>query len=480
MSPAADLEAIEARLASSPAVAAARAGIAPAAEAWVVGGAVRDALLGREVGDVDVAVASDAREHAREIARTAGGHPFELSGEFATWRVGARDGSWSVDVAELRGGSLAEDLSLRDFTVNAIAAPLHGGTPIDPTGGAADLDAKALRAASERAFADDPLRLLRAARIAAALGLEIDGGTIALARAEAARAAEPAGERQFAELSLLLAGPDPLGGLAWMDELGATAVVLPELEGLRGVRQSANHHLDAHGHTLEVLRRALEVEGDVERYAGSVADEVASALAEPLADGLTRRDGLRFAALLHDIGKPATRRENDGWVSFIGHDAVGADMIRDLCRRLRTSTRFSGYVASLTRDHLVLGFMVRERPLPPRRVLDYLRRTSPWSVDTTLLTVADRLSAQGGSVPSEAIEGHLELAREMLEAAIAWVRDGPPDPLLRGDEIAAELGLEAGPRIGEAVAELEAAQYAGEVSDRDGAVAHLREWAQGG
>ena len=122
--------------------------------------------------------------------------------------------------------------------------------------------------------------------------------------------------------------------------------------------------------------------------------------------------------------------------------------------------------------------MVRDRPLSPRQVLGYLRRTSPWSVDTTLLTVADRLSAKGGGVPDAAIEGHLELAREMLEAAVSWDRDGPPEPLLRGDEIAAEAGIEPGPRLGEAVAELEAAQYAGEVADREAAAAHLRAWAE--
>ena len=122
----------------------------------------------------------------------------------------------------------------------------------------------------------------------------------------------------------------------------------------------------------------------------------------------------------------------------------------------------------MTRDHLVLGFMVRDRPLPPRRVWEYLRRTGAEAIDTTLLTVADRLSAQGGGVPDAAIEGHLELAREMLAAAVAWERDGPPEPLLRGDEIAAEVGIEPGPELGEAVAELEAAQYAGEVADRDG------------
>jgi putative nucleotidyltransferase with HDIG domain len=469
-------ERIEAGLGGAPALVAARAGIAADEPAWVVGGAVRNAILGREVTDIDVAVAGDAALVARRVADAAGAHPFELSGEFATWRVTAHDGAWALDVAELRGAGLEADLRLRDFTLNAIAVPLHGGEPVDPTGGIADLEASALRAASARAFADDPLRILRAARIASALGLTVEGETAELARAEASRAGEPAGERTFAELAALVSGPDPVAGMDLLDGLGATAVILPELEALRGLGQSANHHLDAHGHTIEVLRRALELEGALDEYAGEVAPEVAELMAEPLADGLTRRDALRFAALLHDIGKPATREEREEWVSFIGHDAVGAEMVRELFRRLRASRRLGEQVAAMTRDHLVLGFMVRDMPLPPRRVWEYLRRTSPQTIDTTLLTVADRLSAKGGGVPDAAIEGHVELARQMLAAAVEWERRGPPEPLLRGDEIAAEVGIEPGPGLGEAVRELEAAQYAGEVGDRDAAVVHMRAW----
>lgn len=452
------------------------AGAGAGESVWVVGGAVRNALIGLEVTDVDLAVAGDAASLARRIAADAGAHPFELSGEFATWRVAAHDGTWAIDVAELRAVSITEDLRQRDFTLNAIAVPLDGGEPIDPTGGIADLEAGRLRAASPGAFADDPLRLLRAARIAAEHGFELDPGTVELARAEAVRAAEPAGERQFAELAQLVAGADPIRGFELLGRLGATAGVLPELEALRGLRQSANHHLDAYGHTIEVLRLVLEVERDLGRFAGDVAGEVETLLGRPLANSLTRRDGLRFAALLHDIGKPATRTERGDWVSFVGHDSIGADMVRDLLRRLRASRRLGDHVAAITRDHLVLGFMVRERPLPPRRVWEYLRRTGPQAVDTTLLTVADRLSAQGGGVPDAAIEGHLELAREMLAWAVEWELRGPAAPLLRGDEIATETGIAPGPDLGAAVLELEAAQYAGEVSDPAGAATHLRAW----
>jgi poly(A) polymerase len=442
---------------------------------WIVGGAVRDAVLGRGT-DVDLAISGSAADAAREIAAGSDAYRFELSGEFATGRVVARDDSWKRDVAELRGRTIEEDLRLRDFTVNAMAVPLEGGRPIDPTGGLADLEANRLRATSERAFADDPLRIMRAARLAAGLGLEPDAATINLARRESARAGEPAGERQFAELAAMLGGPAPVRAIELLDALGAIPGVLPELEGMRGVGQSANHHLDVHDHTIEVLRRMLEVQSDLDRYAGDAAPAVAELLAQPLADGITRSNGLRFAALLHDIAKPATRTEVDGWVRFLGHDAVGADMIRDVCRRLRTSRRLGDYLAAITRDHLVLGFMVKERPLPPRRVWEYLRRTGSEAIDTTLLTVADRMAAQGGGVPDAAIEGHLQLALEMLAAATEWELQGPATPILRGDEIAASAGIEPGPLLGAAVRELEAAQYAGEVADRDAAIAHLRAW----
>ncbi len=269
----------------APAATIAREAIGDSGDAWIVGGAVRDAVLGT-VTEIDLAVAGSAAEAARAVATAAGGHRFELSGEFATWRVAARDGSWHLDIAELRGETIEDDLRLRDFTVNAIAVPLGGGPPIDPTGGLGDLEARRLRATSERSFADDPLRIMRAARLAAALGLEPDPGTAELARRESARAAEPAGERQLAELAAIVEGPAPERAIELLDLLGATAAVLPELEALRGVGQSANHHLDAHQHTLEVLRRMLEVQSDLDLYAGEAAPAVGRA-ARPAA---RRRD----------------------------------------------------------------------------------------------------------------------------------------------------------------------------------------------
>lgn len=446
------------------------------AEVWIAGGAVRDAALGREVTDLDLAVAGDPERVARAVAHEGEGHAFELSAEFATWRAVARDHSWQVDATALRGETIEADLAARDFTLGAVAVPLAGGEPIDPHGGLGDLERRQLRVVAEDSFRADPLRLLRATRLAADLGLTVDPGTLALARSEARLAAEPAGERQLAELRRLIGGPDPLRGVALLDELGLTAVVLPELEALRGVEQGPNHHLDVHGHTLAVLEQTLEVEADLERFAGERAAETRDLLDEPLADEMSRGTALRFGALLHDIGKPATRGERDGYVTFIGHDSVGVEIVAGICRRLRASSRLTRHLQGLTLHHLRLGFLVHEAPLPPRRVHEYLRATEPVGADVTLLTVADRLSARGSGpfATEEAIEAHLSLARQMLAAALDWHRQGPPEPLLRGDELAAELGIAPGPELGDLLAEIEAAQYAGEVSTREDAVDRAR------
>jgi putative nucleotidyltransferase with HDIG domain len=462
----------------APLVAAVRRALAGADGVWIVGGAVRDAALGRPIDDLDLAAAGDPRQVAKAIAAEIGEHAFELSAEFGTWRVACAERRWQVDVTALRGGGIEADLAARDFTIGAVAVPLAGGEPLDPFGGLADLDRALLRAVGERSFATDPLRLLRAARLAAELELEIEPETARLARAEAARAGEPAGERQLTELRQLVGGPNPLRGFALLEELGLSAVVLPELEALRGVGQGPNHHLDVHGHTLAVLEHTLEVEADLERFAGARAEETAALLAEPLADEMDRATALRFGALFHDIGKPPTRAERDGFVGFRGHDEVGAEIIGGICARLRASRRLSQHLQALTRHHLRLGFLIPEAPLPPRRVHEYLRATDPVTVDVTLLTVADRLSARGAGplARPEMVEAHLSLAREMVAAGLDWRREGPPAPLLRGDELARELGIEEGPRLGAVLAELEAAQYAGELSDRAGAIGHGRDW----
>lgn len=452
----------------------ARQALAERDDVWIVGGALRDAALGRPVVDVDLAAAADERGVAEAIARAAAGHAFELSAEFGTWRAIAPGEGWHADVTRLRGETVEADLLLRDFTVNSMALPLGAAQeePIDPADGLGDLGRGVLRATSSGSFSDDPLRILRAARLAAELGFSVVDETAELARSSAALAGEPAGERQLSELRLLISSPDPIRGLEVLDALAGTAGVLPEVEGLRGVEQNPNHHLDVHGHTIEVLRQLLDLEGDLKRAAGERAPDLRALLDEPLGDDFTRGQALRLGALVHDVGKPATRDDSRGYVTFIGHDHVGAEIVGSFAQRMRASRALDAYLRGVTLHHLRLGFLANERPLAPRRVHEYLRATEPVSADVTLLTVADRLSARGeGPIASpEMVQAHLDLAREMLAAALDRRRDGPPRSPVAGDELAAEVGIEPGPELGRLLGEIEAAVYAGEVTSRDDAI----------
>jgi poly(A) polymerase len=440
--------------------------------AWLVGGALRDRLLGRPTPDLDVIVDGDVRGAARRLGRGLGGASFELSDQFGAWRIVARDRGWQVDLTPLQGGSLEADLGARDLTVNAMAEPLSGGELVDPFDGARDLAERRLRMVSPAAFAADPLRTIRVARLATELRFEVEPATADAVRAHAAGLRDVAPERVFAELRRIVAADDAVDGVILVDELGLTAAVLPELTELRGVEQTAYHHRDVHGHTLEVLQATIDLERDPSSALGvdDLAEPVRALLAEPLADQLTRGAALRFGALLHDVAKPRTRTEfPDGRIGFPNHDEQGAEMARAALARLRASERLRAHVAALTRHHLRLGFLVHDMPLDRRAIYRYLVACEPVEADVTLLSVADRLATRGRKA-DEAIARHLELARQVLAEALARRAAGPLAPLVRGDELAAELGIARGPRLGELLAMIAEARFAGEVSTRDEAL----------
>jgi putative nucleotidyltransferase with HDIG domain len=440
--------------------------------AWLVGGALRDRLLGRATSDYDVAVAGDPKVAARQLAQRISGHPFELSEGFGAWRVVSRDHRFNVDLLPVEG-SIEVDLARRDLTVNALAQPLPDGELIDPFGGLEDLRAGRLRMVSEGAFDADPLRSLRLVRLACELGFSTDRHSMDRAAAAASGLAGVAPERVFAELKRVIISRRAVQGIELSDELGIVTVILPELSALKGVGQSPYHHLDVYRHSLAVLSSAIELEGDPERFLGPHAEAADAFLSAPLANELTRWQAVRFGALLHDVAKPQTRSVTDqGRVTFIGHDALGSEMAAALLKRLRASDRLAVHVAALTRYHLRLGFLVHEAPLSRRAVYRYLRDCAPVPVDVTVLSVADRLATRGARA-SEAIEKHMALAQLMLGDALAWAAE-PPRPPLRGDELAGALGIEPGPELGALLAELEEASFAGEITSRDEAVERAR------
>ena len=454
-------------------------------DTWVVGGALRDGLRERPVRDVDLAVSGDAESAARALGDELGGPVFRLSEAFGAWRVLDRERGRVFDFSPLQGPTIEEDLGRRDFTVNAMALPLGERSVtslgpvaaeelVDPHGGRADVAAGILRVLAPEAYESDPLRPLRLARLAAELGFSPDADTERLTAEAASRVAEASPERIFAELRRLLVAEHVLAGLELADRLGLVRAVLPELAELHNVEQSDFHHLDVYDHTLEVLARQIVLEGCLEEHFGELAPRLQAVLDQPLGDELTRGQAIRLGALLHDVGKPATRDvRGDGRVTFLGHDKAGEQITRSICRRLRTSERVSSFLEGLTLNHLVLGFLVHQRPLPPRAIYRYLQRTQPVEVEVTLLSCADRLATRGRNA-ERATRPHLKLARELMGFALDWRAAGPPKAPVRGDELARELGLEPGPELGRLLAELAEAAYAGEATTRDEALALAR------
>ncbi|HEV7494739.1 HD domain-containing protein [Baekduia sp.] len=444
--------------------------------AWIVGGAVRDELLGRPTADLDLVVDGDVRSLAKALSRAAGGPAFELSDAFGAWRVVGPEHRWQVDIMRLQGDSLIEDLAKRDFTINAMARPLAGGELVDPHDGAGDLAARRLRMVAPSSFEDDPLRTLRLARFASELAMEPDPETAAAAAQRAPQIAGVAAERVFAELKRVIAADRVLEGLALMDTLGLTPHVLPELSALRGVQQNRYHHLDVHDHTLEVLAETVALERDPGATLGAELDAPLRAfLAQPLADELTRATALRFGALLHDAAKPETQAFHaDGTVlGFPGHADLGAERSRAALTRLRTSERLRAHVAALARHHLGLGYLVHKAPLDRRTIHQYLVKTAPVEVDVSLLSIADRLATRGRKA-EEAIVKHLEVARVVLPQALAYTDWVAQPPLIRGDELAQALEIRRGPQLGQLLAAIAEARYAGDVSTADEAIALAR------
>jgi tRNA nucleotidyltransferase (CCA-adding enzyme) len=410
--------------------------------AYVVGGSVRDALLGRPADDWDLA--TDARPD--RLLAVFPGAVYE--NQFGTVAVREGDAVHEVttfrsdhDYADFRrphrvefGDDIELDLARRDFTVNAIAwgAPAEGGTPaeggapangglpsaaiVDPFGGGADIDRRVLRAVGDppARLREDALRMVRAVRLAAVLDFAIEPATLDAIRANAPLASHVSGERLAAELNKLLLADRPSVGLRLMADTGLLAVVLPELDAQRGVAQNKIEGEDLFDHTLRTVDAAP-----------------------------TGRPVVRLAALLHDLGKPATI--DDG--PFRGHELVGAEMAEALLERLHTPRAAVGSVAHLVRNHM----FTYEPEWGDAGVRRFIQRVGTDAIgDLFALREADNV---GSGVPADAHHLAELKARVQTELAASVVLDRSR-LAIHGDDLMTELGLPQGPRLGHILDEL--------------------------
>lgn len=430
----------------------------------LVGGSVRDALLGRLGNDLDFT--TDARpDDVLKIVRPWADSVWEVGIAFGT--VGCQKNGYQIEVTTYRseaydrtsrkpevsyGDSIEQDLVRRDFTVNAMAVALPQKEFIDPHGGLEDLSARVLRTPGtpEESFSDDPLRMLRAARFAAQLDFEVAPEVVAAMKAMSDRIEIVSAERVRDELNKLILSVQPRKGLALLVDTGLADRVLPELPALRLESDEHHRHKDVYEHSLTVLEQAIDLEQDG-------PDLV-----------------LRLAALLHDIGKPRTRRfESNGRVSFHHHEMVGAkltkkrmtalkysnEMVRDVSRLVELHLRFHGYGTGEWTDSAV------------RR---YVRDAGP------LLTRLHKLTRSDCTTRNKRKAAALSRAYDGLEDRIAQLQEQEQldsiRPDLDGNEIMGILGVGPGPVIGKAYTFLMELRLENGPMEREAAVAALKTW----
>ena len=457
-------------LAESPVVATLAEAFAEAGhELAIVGGPVRDALLGRPVNDHDFTTDARPDEILRivkpissvqwDVGRdfgTIGARVHQEQVEITTYRADSYDGATRKPTVEF-GDTIGGDLVRRDFTVNSMALRVPGRTLVDPTGGVEDLVRGILRTPSDPrvSFGDDPLRMLRAARFASQLGFEVDDDTLA-SMAELRSTIEIVSpERIQGELVRLLQTDDPVRGIRLLVDTGLMAEFLPEIPALRLEIDEHHHHKDVYEHSLTVLRQAIELEG--ERLPDAVPDVP-----------------LRLAALLHDIGKPSTRRlEPGGGVSFHHHDAKGARLARRRLKELRFDSATIDSVTQLIDQHLRF-FGYAEGAWTDSAVRRYVRDAGRQLERLHILTRAD-VTTRNKRKAARLAAAYDDIERRIVELAAQEELDAIR-PELDGNRIQEILGITPGREVGEAYRFLLEVRLDEGIIGPDAAEQRLREW----
>jgi poly(A) polymerase len=446
-------------------------------EVFLVGGTVRELALGGQSPDLDLAVSHHTLELAQDLARVLGGTYVLLDEKERTARVVA--GRDILDLAEFRGPTLVEDLQGRDFTINAMAldvAALLAGRPlsiIDPWGGLADLAARQVRMVAKGNLAYDPLRLLRAYRFAATHGFSLTPETEAAIQTLVPNLSRVAGERLLYELFQLLPSPQATAVLRQMDRVGLLAQIFPEIADMKGVPQNGYHHLDVFEHSLETVAQLEEVLNAPSRFFQDLAAAIKEKAAIP-----ARAAVLKVAALFHDVGKPQVqeRRVDPDRYTFYYHERVGVEIFQRAAKRLRFSQAqtkaVTHYITWHMRPFLLLPLFIRGE-LTVRAMGRLVKAARGELAGCFALAMADSLAGQGPQKPPDSDQRLADLA----EAAWRFYQERfTPDQLPRlvtGDDLCA-LGLSPGPEFRRLLTAVEEAQWEGQVSTREEALALVR------
>jgi tRNA nucleotidyltransferase/poly(A) polymerase len=445
---------------------------------YVVGGMVRDSIRGAQVWERDVDLASKGEIFllAKQAAELLNGRPFALDRN--TWRVIFHNEfceRWQLDLSALRGEEIRTDLLKRDFTINAIAWEIGEEALLlhDPLHGREDLAAGLIRWCSPTCFRDDPLRLLRAVRLTAQLGFSVEEDTWEGMKTASRLLSRVSAERIRDELFKILDQPGSAGHIQILKDLGLLRIVIPGVEAMDEVSQGRRHRSPLWEHSLETLRALEGLVGNPAKIVPAHSRYLQSHLGEILEAEIDLSLVLKFVALLHDIGKPATKTVDDtGRVRFLGHEEEGRSRIAAIGRSLRLGRKVRGRAEALVASHLRPILLASEDQWTKRAKYRFFRDLRDRGIDLLLLGWADLRATVGEGDPqlSRYQSFFEEMTRYYLEEFVGLRRA----PLIKGGDIIRTSGLSPGPQIGLLLKKLQEAEAEGEFGTRDEGLEYLR------
>jgi len=437
------------------------------AQVYLVGGTIRDFYLGLENFDKDIVIDKiNAKDFAKNLAKSLDATFVPLDEENKIYRLVLKDKINYIDIANIIGNSIEDDLKRRDLTINSVAINLKTFEIIDITGGVKDLENKKIKHISEQNFVDDPLRLLRAYRFGAVLGFKIDDGLQKIITRHAAKIQKPAVERINYELLKLFEGRFSSQILFEMDKSGLLEEILPIIKDLKKVPPNSHHHLNLFDHSIETVKQ-------IQRIYEESSNEVKLHLEKHDFGGASRLAHLKFAGFLHDIGKfeTWTIEEETGRHRFIKHDDLGSKMAIEFLKKNKFSKKQIDYISKMIKLHIYPSHVIKNPEINEKLYMRLIRKMKENVIDIIILAMADRYSARGVEITDEIVNKNISDLNLLLEFYLKIKDELKPLPkLLSGDEIMEILNIKPSKELGEIIKKLHESQLSGEIQTKEEAL----------
>lgn len=445
--------------------------LTPDADVYVVGGVIRDCYLEKENFDKDIIIDNfDAEKFAQSLAQSLEATFIVLDDVNKIYRLVLQDKINYIDVANVIGKSIQEDLLRRDLTINAIAINLKTFEILDFAGGILDLKSKKIRHISEKNLSEDPLRLLRVFRFYSVLGFELDKELTELLPRYSTKINNVALERINYELLKLFSGDFAHHAIKKMDEADLLEEILPLILDLKKVPPNSHHHLDLFSHSIETVKQIQDI------YDKS-CDEVKIHLDRVDFGGATRLAHLKLAGFLHDVGKFSTWtiEEENGKHRFIKHDDVGSKMVATFLKGAKFSKKQVEYISKMVKYHIYPSHVVCATDINDKIYMRLIRKMANDVVDVIILAKADRYSARGVEITEEIVNNNINKLNSLLEFYLKIKDELKPLPkLISGEEIMGLLNLKPSKELGAIIKSLQEAQISGDVVTKDEAVKFIK------